>query len=99
MTDTGTHGERQKALMLVCGIKLWRQSPDAVSARRIAKMMDMTHHGVLYHFGTSAAMRDAIAYEAVRVGDPVIVPMLIVSRHSAADGLSAADRLRYLAGC
>lgn len=102
MTDAksdSTHGERRKAMILACGVKLWRNDPASVSARRIAGMMKMTHGAVLHYFDNAAAMHRAIADEAVRTGDPVIVPMLIASRHPAADALSATDRRRFLAGC
>jgi AcrR family transcriptional regulator len=97
--ETTTHGERKKALILMCGVKLWRADPASVSARRIGKMMNMTHAAVLYHFGDIAGLKAAIAAEAVRLGDSVIVPQLIASRHPAAAALSVADRRRFLAGC
>lgn len=99
MVEDRTHGEKVKALILTCGVKLWRDDPASVSARRIGKMMDMTHSAVLYHFGNADGLRAAIAAEAVRTGDTVIVPQLIASRHPAVADLSASDRRRYLAGC
>lgn len=99
MDDNGSHGERVKRLILTCGIKLWRKDPVTVSARRIGLMMNMTHGAVLYHFGTADAMKAAIADEAVRLGDDVIIPQLIAAKHPAADALTVEDRRRYLAGC
>jgi AcrR family transcriptional regulator len=99
MTDERSHGERIKGLILITGIKLWRRDPAAVSARKIGQMMEMTHSAVLYHFGSAADLKDAIAAEAVRIGDAVIVPQLIAARHPAAVALSDADRRRFLAGC
>lgn len=94
------HGERVKALILTCGVKLWRAEGErCVTARRIGRMMDRTHAAVLYHFDNADAMKAAVAGEAVRLGDTVIVPQLIASRHPAAASLSADDRRRYLAGC
>lgn len=100
MDDERTHGERVKALILTCGLKLWRQHGEqGVTARKIGAMMDRTHSAVLYHFTNADAMKAAVAGEAVRLGDDVVVPQLIASRHPAAASLSADDRQRYLAGC
>lgn len=99
MVDTGTHGERVKASILATGLDLWRGDASKVSARAIGQALGMTHSAVLYHFGTADALKAAIACEAVRMGDTVIVPMLIAGKHPAADALGAADRRRYLAGC
>lgn len=98
--DDQTHGEKMKALILTCGIKLWRlHGEQCVTARKVGAMIDRTHSAVLYHFDTADKMKAAIASEAVRLGDDVIVPQLIASRHPAAASLSADDRRRYLAGC
>lgn len=94
-----THGEKVKALILTCGIKLWRSDPATVSARRIGKMMDMTHSAILYHYGSADGLRMALATYAVETGDTVIVPQLIAARHPAAASLSDGERRRYLDGC
>lgn len=94
-----SHGERKRASILATGIALWRDDPAKVSARRIGAQLGMTHSAVLYHFGNVEALRSAIAVEAVRVRDDVIIPQLIASRHPAAAALSATERRRYLAGC
>lgn len=91
------HGERMRAAMLDAGLALWRDDPASVSARRIGKIVGLTHGGVLYHFGTSAALRDAIAAHAVAARDPVVIPLLIASRHAAASSLTASQRAGYLA--
>jgi AcrR family transcriptional regulator len=96
---TETHGDRVKASILATGLALWRADPATVSARAIGQALGISHGAVLYHYGSADALKAAIAAEAVRVGDTVIVPMLIAARHTAADVLSAADRRRYLAGC
>ncbi len=94
---TTAHGTRTRDAILDAGLRLWRSDPGKVSARRIGKWCDMTHAGVLYHFGTSAALYDALAIEAVRLRDATIVPQLIVARHPAADSLTDVERSRYLA--
>ena len=94
-----THGKRTKAAILATGLTLWRDDPRSVSARGIGSALGLTHSAVLYHFGSSDGLRDAIAAEAVRMGCGVIVPQLIASRHPAVADMAAPDRARYLAGC
>lgn len=88
-----THGEKTKQRIVTTGLQLWPN----VSARKIARALGLTHTAVLYHYGTSAALRDAVALHAVAVGDRAIVPQLIASRHAAAASLTAAQRAEYLA--
>lgn len=90
------HGERRKAQILETGLELWRTSPANVSARQIAKMLGMTHTAVLYHWKTSDALKLAIADHAIRMRDPIVVPMLIVSKHPAISILSNTERMDYL---
>lgn len=97
--DERSHGERVKAAILAAGLALWRDDAAAVSARKIGARLDMTHSAVLYHFGDVDGLRSALAAEAVRIGDVVIVPQLIASRHPAAATLGEAERRRFLAGC
>lgn len=95
MSDSVTlRGERAKAAILRKGIDLWPN----VTARGIGKALGMTHVGVLYHFGTTDGLRDAVAAEAVRLGHIPIVRQLIVTGHAAADTLDQSARARYLAG-
>ena len=99
MAENETHGERTKAAILSTGLDLWRGDPRSVSARGIGSMLGLTHGAVLYHFGSSEALRDAVAAEAVRTGCEIIVPQLIASKHPAVAHMAPADRARYLAGC
>lgn len=98
MQDERTHGERRKAAIIDCGLALWRNG-ELVSARRIGKMIDMTHSAVLYHFGNADGLRSAVAQEAVRIGDTVIIPMLIATKNPAVNDMPGSVRARYLAGC
>lgn len=93
-----THGNRTKAAILATGLTLWRDDPRSVSARGIGTVLGLTHSAVLYHFGSSAGLRDAVAAEAVRTGCTIIVPQLIASRHAVVADMASADRARYLAG-
>ena len=94
-----THGERTKAAILLTGLAMWRNDPRSVSARGIGNVLGLTHGAILYHTGSTAGLRDAIAAEAVRIGDLVIVPQLIAARHPAVAEMAAVDRARYLSGC
>lgn len=94
MTAQSVHGERTKAAILRAGLDLWPN----VSARGIGKALGLTHPACLYHFGTSAALKDAIAAEAVRVGHRRIIQQLIVERHPAVAHLDDAARQGWLVG-
>lgn len=85
---------KRKQAILDAGLRMW---PD-VSARAIARELQTTHSACLYHFGSTAALRAAVAVEAVRVGDTRVVPMLIVGRHEAAASLGESERREWLAG-
>jgi AcrR family transcriptional regulator len=98
VAETGSitmRGERARAAILDAGLALW---PD-VTARGVGKALKMTHAGVFHHYPTTAALKDAVAAEAVRIGDERVIRQLIVTGHPAADSLGQADRARYLAGC
>lgn len=78
------HGDKTKGAVLAAGLALWRADPaKPVSARAIARKLGMTHGGCLYHFGDAAGLADALATEAVRTGDAVLVPILSAMRHPA----------------
>jgi hypothetical protein len=88
-------GERARAAILAEGLKAWPN----VTARGIGKAVGLTHSGVLFHFpGGIEQLRDAVAAEAVRVGDVSIVRQLIVTGHPAASSLDQTTRAGYLAG-
>lgn len=97
--SNGTHGERTKAAIIAAGLQLWRERAGHVTARRIGAALDMTHSAILYHFGTSEGLKAAIAAEAVKIGDVVIVPQLIVANHPAASTLSEVERRGFLSRC
>lgn len=91
--DSETHGERVKASILAAGLRMWRDTRECPSARAVGRCVGLTHSAVLYHF---PSLRSAVASEAVRTGDAVIVPQLITAHDPAADALSEADRRRFL---
>lgn len=88
-----------KDKILEVGLDLWSFDPGSVSARRIGKRLGLTHAAVLYHFGSSGALKDALAAHAVALKDAVIVPMLIAAKHPSVSVLSADERARYLRDC
>lgn len=96
--NDGNHGERVRAAILAAGLELWRCDPSTVSARGIGRRLGMTHSAVLYHHGTIAALRDAVAAHAVAMGDAVVIPMLIVARHPAVSRMPDIERAGWLAG-
>lgn len=86
-----------KTRILEMGLRLWRAG-EAITARRIAKELGLTHGAVLYHFRNGErSMRDAIAYHCVEQGDEKVIAALIVERHKAVAHLSSEQRLTALA--
>lgn len=94
--EGGSHGERVKLRILEMGLRLWRVNPAYVSARRIALELDMTHGAVLYHFGHTAALVDAIAFHAVQQGEARVIVSLIGMQHKAVAHMSDAQRLGHI---
>lgn len=93
------HGERMRLQILDAGLALWRQGgPACVTARAVGNAVGLTHAGVLHHTRSSNGLRDAVAEWAVVKRDPVVVPQLIVSAHSAVADLSREDRTAFLSG-
>lgn len=90
------HGDQVKRRILEMGLTLWRVDPSYVTARRIGHELGMTHSAVLYHFKHSHAMRDAIAYHAVKEGEPRVMASLILEKHKAVAHLSEAQRLEIM---
>lgn len=88
-----------KNKIIETGLKAWRDNPDKVSARGIAKSLGITHAAILYHFGSSERLRDAIAAEAVRIGDSLIITFLIASRHHSVDFMPYEERAKHLNNC
>jgi AcrR family transcriptional regulator len=99
VNDSSTHGEKVKARIIAAGLELWRSNSASVTARGIGAKLDMTHSAILYHFGTANGLRNAIAAEAVRIGDSLIVPQLITARHPAVAEISINQRREFLADC
>lgn len=93
------HGAKVKAAILDAAVVLWRNDPGSVTASGVARAVELTHSAVLYHFKSTAGLRDAAAAHAVATRDAAIVPMLIAAKHPAVEGLTSADRARYLASC
>lgn len=94
--EGGSHGERVKLRILEMGLRLWRVNPSYVSARRIALELGLTHSAVLYHFGHTAAMIDAIAFHCVKQGDSRVIVSLIGMQHKAVAHMSDAQRLGHI---
>ena len=89
----------KRAAIIKAGMDLWRQGGEAaVSARRIAQTVGMTHAGILYGFGTAQRMRNEIARTAVAAGDPIVIRKLIVENHPAVSEMSPESRQAWLAG-
>jgi AcrR family transcriptional regulator len=88
-----------KTEIINAGIRLWRAGIEP-SARRIASECGLgSHAAVLHHFITSKRLYDALAAEAVRIGESRIIVKLIASGHPSVSGMPDADRVDHVRRC
>lgn len=91
-------GDRSKATIIRTALDLWREGGEkAVTARGIAKRVGLSHAGVIYHFGNTAGMMDAIKREAIESRDAQIISQLILAGDPLVAGWPQADRQAWLA--
>lgn len=83
---------RQK--ILETGVKIWRTDPSGVTARNIARKLNMSHTGVLYHF--DGDLKDSVARYAVEIGDSRVIAQLIAMSHPAVSGMSKSKRIEHM---
>jgi AcrR family transcriptional regulator len=93
---SNAHGLEVRKRILEMGLTLWRVDPAFVSARRIAHELGLSHSAVLYHFVTSSALRDAIAFHAVKQGESRVIVSLIGMKHPAVASMDDAQRLEHM---
>lgn len=84
-----------KLEILEMGLRLWRVDPAYVTTRRIETELNMSHGTVQYHFGGIAALKNAIAYHAVKQGESKVIVNLITSKHPSIADLTEAERLEH----
>lgn len=91
------HGERQRAAIIKAGIALWHEAGvGAVTARGIGKRVNLSHAGVLFHFGGIADLMRDVKAEAITSGDRVIIPQLITSADPAVAHFTDEQRRAWL---
>lgn len=90
------HSDSVKERIINVGCQLWALDPMRVSVREIARLMECSHANILYHFGSVALLKAAIAEHAVQTGNAEVIAHLIVNNHEAAKSLPAATRERYI---
>lgn len=88
------HSEKIRLKILQAGVALWHEDPMKVTARSVAKAVDMTHATIIYHFRNG--IRNAIAEYAVKTGDSRIIVQLIASNHYSIWALPPSTRRRHL---
>lgn len=90
-----TAGERTKLDILETGLRLWRAG-EAITARRIAKELDLSHGAVAYHFARGdASLRDAVAAYCVQQGEARVIAALVIEKHKAVAHMDDAQRLEW----
>lgn len=92
------HGDAVRLRILEMGLTLWRVDPTYVTARRIASELGLTHPTILYHFKTSAALTNAIAFHAVKQGEARVIVHLIAMKHPAVATMPDVERQAYVRG-
>lgn len=91
-----TSGERTKRDILEMGLRLWRAG-EAITARRIARELNLAHGTVSYHFRRGDhSLRDAVAFHCVEQGETRIIAALIAERHKAVSHMDDATRLEFM---
>lgn len=93
---TYARGDATKARLLAVGIICARTGLQHVTHRYIARMAGADHSTVHYHFKTAGELLDAVAVEAVRRGDGMVIARLILDRHASVSPMTPADRLEWL---
>lgn len=89
------HSEKIRQRILEAGIKIWHGDPMKVTARNIAKSIDMVHATILYHFGEKG-IRNAVAEYAVQIGDEKIIVQLISNGHPSVSNLPNSKKNKFL---
>jgi AcrR family transcriptional regulator len=82
--------------MLETGVKLWADDPKKVTARCVAAQLEISHALVWYYFKTNEILQNAVAQYAVEMKKSAVIAALIIQNHSAAAGLSNAEKRKYL---
>ena len=88
------HKDKIKKIILDAGVKIWHDDPLKVTARNVAKAINMQHGTVLYHF--PEGIRNAIAEYAVKIDDSKIIVQLIACYHPSISKLPQSARKRHL---
>lgn len=92
-----TAGELTKRRILEMGMTLWRVDPAYVTARRIAKELNMSHGSVCYHFPRGErSLKDAIAFHAVTEGESRVIVHLIAMNHKAVSHMDDTARQEHV---
>lgn len=89
------HGEKIRNRILIAGIRIWLVDPMKVTARNIAKSIEMQHATILYHFGEKG-IRNAVAEYAVKNGYSQIIVQLIASSHPSVADLPKSVKNRHM---
>ena len=90
-------GDKSKVAIVRTALELWREGGErVVTARGIGKRVGLSHAGVIYHFGSTGAMLDAVKRQAIEDGDGVVIAALILSNDPLVAQWSQTDRQAWL---
>jgi len=84
-----------KLRILETGLRLWR-ADQPITARRIARELDLTHGAVCYHSREwDGGLRDMIAYHAVEQGEAKVIVALIAENHKHVRHMTNEEKQKY----
>lgn len=84
--------DKTKKKILEAGIKLWPH----VTARAVARALDMSHPTIAYHFGDGEDLLNAVASHAVEIGNSRVIAQLIATKHKTVKKLTALERQKHM---
>lgn len=95
---TYAKGDATKARLIAVALRCARGGLHHVTPRYVAELDGSRHWLVHYHFGGAAGLLDAVADEAVRTGDAMVICRLILDDHPAVSRMTPAERLDWFKG-
>ncbi len=89
-------GTDTKGALLNAALIMARDGLSAVTLRGLASRLEVDHRTVVYHFGTVAQLRQAVAAEGLARRDVMVVARMILDKHPAVSDLPGVERDRVM---
>lgn len=88
--------EYTKKQILDAGVQLWREDPNKINARNIAKLINKTHPTIYNHYPNKKHLVEAVASHGVQTGDSVIIVNLLLMGHPMIADIPEDERQKHL---